>query len=362
MPRSAAPSPWRCCAAGTTVSTRSDRLMVPLALVDRLTLTPGGRRAAHRGAERSGARRRATNPGLPGGERLSRSVRVAGPRHPAREAHSDRGGIGRWLERCRGGAARSGGTARNRRRIAPPARRGTRERRALLPERETGAGRRARRAPGTCATAASAPGFCWSNPILESRPRMPIAPGGLGTRSDSEPARPPGRRLERRPRWASFCATTLQPGCLELQPHLAQLLQRLSKLRTAGVLMSGSGSTCFAAFGSRSARDAAVRRASRRRPAKWSFSTQAPRFPGSPGSLNSSRLERPAMNHDIKIFSGNSNLPLVGAICETLRIPAEPRREWAPSRMARSRSRSARTPAVWIASWSSPPAARSTTI
>jgi len=52
----------------------------------------------------------------------------------------------------------------------------------------------------------------------------------------------------------------LQPGCLALQPQLAQLLERLGKLRSVGVLMSGSGSTCFAAFGSRPARDAAARR------------------------------------------------------------------------------------------------------
>jgi 4-diphosphocytidyl-2-C-methyl-D-erythritol kinase len=57
-----------------------------------------------------------------------------------------------------------------------------------------------------------------------------------------------------------FLRNDLQPGCLELQPHLAQLLQRLSKLGAAGALMSGSGSTCFATFGSRAALAAAARR------------------------------------------------------------------------------------------------------
>jgi 4-diphosphocytidyl-2-C-methyl-D-erythritol kinase len=51
----------------------------------------------------------------------------------------------------------------------------------------------------------------------------------------------------------------LQPGCVELQPRLGNLLERLGALKAAGVLMSGSGSTCFAAFGSRAARDAAAR-------------------------------------------------------------------------------------------------------
>ena len=42
----------------------------------------------------------------------------------------------------------------------------------------------------------------------------------------------------------------LQAGCLGLRPELGPLLTRLNRSGAAGVLMSGSGSTCFAVFSS----------------------------------------------------------------------------------------------------------------
>jgi len=81
------------------------------------------------------------------------------------------------------------------------------------------------------------------------RPAPPLHTGGdawRGVRS----AAGVGRRLR----------NDLQPGCIRLAPHLGGLLDRLSWLRPAGLLMSGSGSTCFAVFGNRSALQEASRR------------------------------------------------------------------------------------------------------
>jgi 4-diphosphocytidyl-2-C-methyl-D-erythritol kinase len=82
-----------------------------------------------------------------------------------------------------------------------------------------------------------------------------------------------------------FLRNDLQPGCVALQPHLAQLLRRLGKLRAAGVLMSGSGSTCFAAFASRSALTAAAHRFERA-PGETVILTHTLRFPGRPKASN----------------------------------------------------------------------------
>jgi 4-diphosphocytidyl-2-C-methyl-D-erythritol kinase len=65
----------------------------------------------------------------------------------------------------------------------------------------------------------------------------------------------------------------LEAGCLGLRPELAPLLQRLKRVGAAGVLMSGSGSTCFAVFSSAAALDRGQRRF-QPRPGETVFTTR----------------------------------------------------------------------------------------
>lgn len=78
-----------------------------------------------------------------------------------------------------------------------------------------------------------------------------------GANTTSVPGWPARQGVSSVPGVGKRLVNDLQAGCGRLQPELHSLLRRLSGLGAAGVLMSGSGSTCFAIFASaRALRDA----------------------------------------------------------------------------------------------------------
>jgi 4-diphosphocytidyl-2-C-methyl-D-erythritol kinase len=265
-------------------------LMIPLALADRLTLIPGGRR-----------------------------LRIEVPNDPALESEDNL--AFRAASRFRDAFGLPGLTIRLEKRIpvaaglgggssdAAAVLRGLSRMRGVDP---------ARLPPLAEALGSDVPFFLKEKPAvvrgrgeqLEPAPPLPplwlllVKPEFGISAADAYRARRNGgaTRLRTRPAvWESartasqvgkFLRNDLQPGCLALQPHLAELLLRLGRLRASGVLMSGSGSTCFAVFGNRPALLAAARRFEPA-PGEAMILTRS-LVSRSPRSLKSSRVVRPA--------------------------------------------------------------------